>query len=142
MGFIQDYETVFLEMLDRKICIGQSLLYVWYASFLESKGKLYDAQMVYHIGISRSSLFLRKIILFFCVCIFELEFHYTMLMICYCASNAKPAEWVTKAHAFFLERMSELVSSTHEVANFFVCSTPSVLIIAFFALYLVLCLIW
>ncbi|XP_004303098.1 PREDICTED: mitotic checkpoint serine/threonine-protein kinase BUB1 isoform X2 [Fragaria vesca subsp. vesca] len=84
MGFIQDYETVFLEMLDRKICIGQSLLYVWYASFLESKGKLYDAQMVYHFGIS---------------------------------SNAKPAEWVTKAHAFFLERMSELVSSTHEVDN-------------------------
>ncbi|KAL6138005.1 hypothetical protein ACLB2K_063293 [Fragaria x ananassa] len=84
MGFIEDYETVFLEMLDRKICIGQSLLYVWYASFLESKGKLYDAQMVYHIGIS---------------------------------SNAKPAEWVTKAHAFFLERMSELVSSTHEVDN-------------------------
>ncbi|XP_062020062.1 mitotic checkpoint serine/threonine-protein kinase BUB1 [Rosa rugosa] len=82
MGFIEDFEGLFMEMLDRKICIGQSLLYVWYASFLESKGKLYDAHMVYQMGISR---------------------------------NAKPAEWVKKAHGLFLERMSELASSTHKV---------------------------
>lgn len=41
-------------MLETKICVGHSVLYIWYASFLESKGKLYDAQMVYQMGILRS----------------------------------------------------------------------------------------
>ncbi|KAL6138003.1 hypothetical protein ACLB2K_063291 [Fragaria x ananassa] len=52
-----------------------------------------------------------------CIAAFKHDPHYRddtrFLKIC----NAKPAEWVTKAHAFFLERMSELVSSTHEVDN-------------------------
>ncbi|KAK9922579.1 hypothetical protein M0R45_031040 [Rubus argutus] len=65
MGCIEDSESVFLEMLDRKICIGHS-----FALCL--------------MGISR---------------------------------NAKPPEWVNKAHALFLQRMSELVSSPQKVDN-------------------------
>ncbi|KAL6286550.1 hypothetical protein ACE6H2_010940 [Prunus campanulata] len=70
MDFSEDFESVFQKMWESKICVGNSLLYVWYASFLESQGKLYDASMVYQM-----------------------------------------VEWVKKAHALFLERMSELVSS-------------------------------
>ncbi|XP_034211613.1 mitotic checkpoint serine/threonine-protein kinase BUB1 isoform X2 [Prunus dulcis] len=78
MDFSEDFGSVFQKMWESKICVGNALLYIWYASFLESKGKLYDASMVYQMGISR---------------------------------NAKPVEWVKKAHALFLERMSEIVSS-------------------------------
>ncbi|VVA28476.1 PREDICTED: mitotic [Prunus dulcis] len=84
MDFSEDFESVFQKMWESKICVGNSLLYVWYASFLESKGKLYDASMVYQMGISR---------------------------------NAKPVEWVKKAHALFLERMCELVSSAQTSGN-------------------------
>ncbi|KAH0983378.1 hypothetical protein GBA52_010555 [Prunus armeniaca] len=84
MDFSEDFESGFQIMWESKICVGNSLLYIWYASFLESKGKLYDASMVYQMGISR---------------------------------NAKPVEWVKKAHALFLERMSELVSSAQTSGN-------------------------
>ncbi|XP_008229738.1 PREDICTED: mitotic checkpoint serine/threonine-protein kinase BUB1 [Prunus mume] len=84
MDFSEDFGSVFQKMCESKICVGNALLYIWYASFLESKGKLYDASMVYQMGISR---------------------------------NAKPVEWVKKAHALFLERMSEIVSSAQTIGN-------------------------
>ncbi|XP_034211616.1 mitotic checkpoint serine/threonine-protein kinase BUB1 isoform X4 [Prunus dulcis] len=84
MDFSEDFGSVFQKMWESKICVGNALLYIWYASFLESKGKLYDASMVYQMGISR---------------------------------NAKPVEWVKKAHALFLERMSEIVSSAQTIGN-------------------------
>ncbi|PON74852.1 Mitotic spindle checkpoint protein Bub1/Mad [Trema orientale] len=79
IGFCKDFGSIFTEMLEKKICVGQSLLYVWYASYIESKGKLYDAQMVYQMGILR---------------------------------NAEPVEWLKKAQALFLDRVSELVNSS------------------------------
>lgn len=50
----KDFEKVFREMEESKICVGHSLLYEWYAVFLEAKGKWQEAHMVYQIGISRS----------------------------------------------------------------------------------------
>ncbi|KAK0590744.1 hypothetical protein LWI29_031169 [Acer saccharum] len=44
-----------------EICIGHSLLYQWYALFLEAKGKWQDAHMVYQIGISRKAEPLEKL---------------------------------------------------------------------------------
>ncbi|KAM1717968.1 hypothetical protein ACFX11_025738 [Malus domestica] len=84
MDTSEDFESVFLEMLHREICVGHSLLYVWYAIFLEAKEKLYDAHMVYQMGISR---------------------------------NAKPVEWVEKAHALFLARMYRIASSAQKIGN-------------------------
>ncbi|ONI17130.1 hypothetical protein PRUPE_3G139700 [Prunus persica] len=55
MDFSEDFESVFQKMWESKICVGNYLLYVWYESFLESKGKLYDASMVYQMGISRNA---------------------------------------------------------------------------------------
>lgn len=54
MDVSKDFESVFTDMVKREICVGHSLLYVCYASFLESKGKLYDAHIVYQSAISRS----------------------------------------------------------------------------------------
>uniref|UniRef100_A0A803QJH3 Protein kinase domain-containing protein n=1 Tax=Cannabis sativa TaxID=3483 RepID=A0A803QJH3_CANSA len=79
IGFCKDYAGIFTEMLEKKICVGQSLLYVWYASYIESKGKLYEAQMVYQMGIMR---------------------------------NAEPIDWLKKAQALFLDRMSNLVNDS------------------------------
>ncbi|KAM6548909.1 hypothetical protein CsatB_020585 [Cannabis sativa] len=79
IGFCKDYASIFTEMLEKKICVGQSLLYVWYASYIESKGKLYEAQMVYQMGIMR---------------------------------NAEPIDWLKKAQALFLDRMSNLVNDS------------------------------
>lgn len=78
MDICKDFERVFREMVESEICIGNSLLYVCYASILESKGKLHDAHMVYQSGVLR---------------------------------NAKPVELLKKAHALFLDRMSELVNA-------------------------------
>ncbi|KAB1209899.1 Mitotic checkpoint serine/threonine-protein kinase BUB1 [Morella rubra] len=78
MDVSKDFESVFIDMVKREICVGHSLLYVCYASFLESKGKLYDAHIVYQSAISR---------------------------------NAKPVELLKRAHALFLDRMSELVNA-------------------------------
>lgn len=49
----EDYESIFREMEENKICVGHSLLYETYALFLEAKGKLFDAFMAYQVGISR-----------------------------------------------------------------------------------------
>ncbi|KAJ4729775.1 mitotic checkpoint serine/threonine-protein kinase BUB1-like [Melia azedarach] len=51
----KDFEKVFREMEEIEICIGHSLLYQWYALFLEAKGKWEDAHLVYQIGISRKA---------------------------------------------------------------------------------------
>lgn len=48
-----DYERVFKEMEEHRICVRKALLYESFALFLEAKGKLIDACMIYHLGISR-----------------------------------------------------------------------------------------
>ncbi|KAE8687790.1 Mitotic checkpoint serine/threonine-protein kinase BUB1 [Hibiscus syriacus] len=42
-------------MEENEICIGHSLLYEWYAYFLEAKGKWKEAQIIYRMGISRKA---------------------------------------------------------------------------------------
>ena len=72
IDFCEDYGSIFNEMLKLKICVGHSLLYVWYALFLESKGNLYDAQMVYQMGILRYACSLmRERFCVFLYCYFE-----------------------------------------------------------------------
>uniref|UniRef100_A0A2N9GGX0 Protein kinase domain-containing protein n=1 Tax=Fagus sylvatica TaxID=28930 RepID=A0A2N9GGX0_FAGSY len=55
MDVSNDFESVFREMVESEICIGHSILYVCYASFLELKQKLHDAHLVYKSGISRNA---------------------------------------------------------------------------------------
>ncbi|KAL2328191.1 hypothetical protein Fmac_021618 [Flemingia macrophylla] len=55
MGVSDDFESVFKEMLDNKICTDNSSLYVWSASFFELKGRLHDALTIYYLGISRNA---------------------------------------------------------------------------------------
>ncbi|GMY10146.1 mitotic checkpoint serine/threonine-protein kinase BUB1 [Fagus crenata] len=55
MDISNDFESVFREMVESEICIGHSILYVCYASFLELKQKLHDAHLVYKSGISRNA---------------------------------------------------------------------------------------
>ncbi|KAK4438662.1 Mitotic checkpoint serine/threonine-protein kinase BUB1 [Sesamum alatum] len=50
-----DYERVFKEMEEHRICIHKALLYESFALFLEAKGRLIDACMIYHLGISRNA---------------------------------------------------------------------------------------
>ncbi|XP_057507466.1 mitotic checkpoint serine/threonine-protein kinase BUB1 isoform X1 [Actinidia eriantha] len=50
-----EFESIFREMDQNKICTSNSLLYEWYALFLEAKGKLSDAFLVYQLGISRNA---------------------------------------------------------------------------------------
>ncbi|XP_042009648.1 mitotic checkpoint serine/threonine-protein kinase BUB1-like isoform X2 [Salvia splendens] len=50
-----DYERVFKEMEEHRICVRKALLYESFALFLEAKGKLIDACMIYHLGISRKA---------------------------------------------------------------------------------------
>jgi hypothetical protein len=57
MDICKDFERVFREMVESEICLGHSLLYVCYASILESKGMLHDAHMVYQSGVLRSLSF-------------------------------------------------------------------------------------
>lgn len=49
-----DYESIFKEMQQNKICVYNAFLYEMYALFLETKGRLIDAFLVFHLGISRS----------------------------------------------------------------------------------------
>ncbi|XVF66805.1 hypothetical protein PTKIN_Ptkin10aG0067200 [Pterospermum kingtungense] len=56
-----DFESVFREMEENEICVGRSLLYEWYAYFLEAKGKWKEAHMAYQIGISRKAEPLEKL---------------------------------------------------------------------------------
>lgn len=48
-----DYEGIFREMVENKICMCKALLYESFALFLEAKGRLIDSCMIYHLGISR-----------------------------------------------------------------------------------------
>ncbi|KAJ8749368.1 hypothetical protein K2173_018857 [Erythroxylum novogranatense] len=50
-----DFEVIFSEMVENKICNDQSLLYEVYAAFLEVKEKWQEAYRVYQIGISRKA---------------------------------------------------------------------------------------
>ncbi|XP_057803604.1 mitotic checkpoint serine/threonine-protein kinase BUB1-like [Salvia miltiorrhiza] len=50
-----DYERVFKEIEEHRICIRKALLYESFALFLEVKGRLIDACMIYHLGISRNA---------------------------------------------------------------------------------------
>ncbi|KAJ4981953.1 hypothetical protein NE237_032790 [Protea cynaroides] len=52
---VHDFESVFKMMEDSRICTTYSLLYISYALFLESKGKLVDALEIYRMGISRNA---------------------------------------------------------------------------------------
>ncbi|XP_038888859.1 mitotic checkpoint serine/threonine-protein kinase BUB1 isoform X3 [Benincasa hispida] len=55
IGMREDFETGFKELLEQEICIGHSLLYIWLAVFLESKGRLNDANIVYELGLMRNA---------------------------------------------------------------------------------------
>ncbi|EYU42135.1 hypothetical protein ABFS82_13G031200 [Erythranthe guttata] len=50
-----DYERVYKEMEEHRICVHKALLYESLALFLEAKGRLIDACMVYQLGISRNA---------------------------------------------------------------------------------------
>ncbi|KAK4484467.1 hypothetical protein RD792_007050 [Penstemon davidsonii] len=50
-----DYESVFKEMEECRICRQKALLYESFSLFLEVKGRLIDASMIYHLGISRNA---------------------------------------------------------------------------------------
>ncbi|KAG5545256.1 hypothetical protein RHGRI_017650 [Rhododendron griersonianum] len=50
-----DFESVFREMEQNQMCVNNSMLYESYALFLEAKGKLTDALVVYQFGISRNA---------------------------------------------------------------------------------------
>lgn len=52
-----DYERVFKEIEERRICLRKAMLYESFALFLEAKGSLIDACMIYHLGISRFIFF-------------------------------------------------------------------------------------
>ncbi|XP_010526508.1 PREDICTED: mitotic checkpoint serine/threonine-protein kinase BUB1 [Tarenaya hassleriana] len=51
----EDFERVYGEIEENKICIGHSSLYEWYALFLEVKGLWQRAQSVYQTGFSRKA---------------------------------------------------------------------------------------
>ncbi|GAV80586.1 Pkinase domain-containing protein/Mad3_BUB1_I domain-containing protein [Cephalotus follicularis] len=51
----KDFQRVYAEMEENEICVYHSLLYEWYALFLEVKEKWLDAHKVYQIGILRKA---------------------------------------------------------------------------------------
>lgn len=51
----RDFNSVFEEMEERKICFNNSLLYEICALFLEAKGQLTNAHRIYCLGISRNA---------------------------------------------------------------------------------------
>ncbi|KAH0865932.1 hypothetical protein HID58_083143 [Brassica napus] len=51
----EDFESVYKEVEENEICIGHSLLYEWYATFLELKGLWIRAHLVYQTGLSREA---------------------------------------------------------------------------------------
>ncbi|KAF3643487.1 hypothetical protein FXO37_21960 [Capsicum annuum] len=55
MDSSSDHESIYREIEQNKICLFNSLLYETYALFLEAKGRLIDAFLVYHLGISRNA---------------------------------------------------------------------------------------
>ncbi|XP_051151960.1 mitotic checkpoint serine/threonine-protein kinase BUB1 [Andrographis paniculata] len=50
-----NFEKVYQEMEKHQICMHNALLYESFALFLEAKGRLIDACMMYHLGISRNA---------------------------------------------------------------------------------------
>ncbi|KAL4585270.1 hypothetical protein LXL04_009886 [Taraxacum kok-saghyz] len=91
MDFSPNYELVFREIEQLKICLDKALLYESYALFLEAKGMMDEAHLVYLSGISRVK---------------------------FCFRNAEPIEHLKKAHAYFLERMQAIIDScTHNKIN-------------------------
>ncbi|KAJ1387974.1 Serine/threonine-protein kinase, active site [Sesbania bispinosa] len=55
MGVSVNFDSIFKEMLDSKVCANNASLYVWSACFFESKGRLRDALTVYYLGICRNA---------------------------------------------------------------------------------------
>ncbi|KAB2612537.1 mitotic checkpoint serine/threonine-protein kinase BUB1 [Pyrus ussuriensis x Pyrus communis] len=55
LGFLYISKAFFWKCCTGRFVLAQSLLYVWYATFLEAKEKLFDAHMVYQMGISRNA---------------------------------------------------------------------------------------
>ncbi|KAK6919095.1 Mad3/Bub1 homology region 1, partial [Dillenia turbinata] len=51
----QDFDTVYREIEESQICVNNALLYEGLATFLEAKGQLIDALMIYRLGISRNA---------------------------------------------------------------------------------------
>ncbi|KFK40438.1 hypothetical protein AALP_AA3G373200 [Arabis alpina] len=51
----EDFERVYREIEENEICIGHSLLYEWFAIFLEVKGLWRRAHFVYQTGLSRKA---------------------------------------------------------------------------------------
>lgn len=51
----EDFERVYKEVEENEICKGHSLLYEWYATFLELKGLWIRAHLVYQTGLSRKA---------------------------------------------------------------------------------------
>ncbi|KAL1219378.1 Mitotic checkpoint serine/threonine-protein kinase BUB1 [Cardamine amara subsp. amara] len=51
----EDFERVYREVEENEICIGHSLLYEWFAIFLEVKGLWRRANSVYQTGLSRKA---------------------------------------------------------------------------------------
>nr|AAM15365.1 predicted protein [Arabidopsis thaliana] len=51
----EDFERVYREIEETEICKGHSLLYEWYAIFLEVKGLWRRANSVYQTGLSRKA---------------------------------------------------------------------------------------
>uniref|UniRef100_M1D6A6 ATP binding / protein kinase/ protein serine/threonine kinase n=2 Tax=Solanum tuberosum TaxID=4113 RepID=M1D6A6_SOLTU len=55
MDSSSNHESIYREIEQNKICLFNSLLYETYALFLEAKGRLIDAFLIYHLGISRNA---------------------------------------------------------------------------------------
>ncbi|KAF8118325.1 hypothetical protein N665_0005s0092 [Sinapis alba] len=51
----EDFESVLKQVEENEICKGHSLLYEWYATFLELKGLWTRAHLVYQTGLSRKA---------------------------------------------------------------------------------------
>lgn len=104
-------------MEENKICINHSLLYEWYALFLEAKGRWKEARIVYHIGISRSLTFL---IIFFDLGLYCLVHFSDLVLLFWDCRKAEPLENLKKAQALFIDRMTERLnaSSLQKVSSY------------------------
>lgn len=104
-----DYERVFKEMERNKICLRNALLYESFALFLEVKGKLIDACMIYHLGISRLLTCPNESNVGIYCCFFVIIVDEIRAFMG--SRNAQPLGRLKKAQVFFLERMSERVTN-------------------------------
>lgn len=73
-----DYERVFKEIEEHRICLRKAMLYESFALFLEAKGSLIDACMIYHLGISRFIFFSLTLIVLY-VLVMRTKFLITFL---------------------------------------------------------------